>query len=152
MLKRQKVQGPYGRPSSMKRLRTLTRKSKCFTFESYLYFMSLNYLKAPLNLFQPFFLSPVIKLHMTIQMTFKVWVESTYFFLYGIQIRAIWIMICRMFLVCRTPIVIDFHIFSCIFLQFLVKDYVDSLSDPIGIVSEIITHLMNLFWIMRRMN
>ena len=118
MLKRQKVQGPYGRPSSMKRLRTLTIKSKCFTFESYLYFMSLNYLKAPLNLFQPFFLSPVIKLHMTIQMTFKVWVESTYFFLYGIQIRAIWIMICRMFLVCRTPIVIDFHIFSCIFLQF----------------------------------
>ena len=61
--------------------------------------------------FWTFFLSPVIKLHITI---WKVWVESTYFFLYGIQIKAIWIMICR------TSIFIS-PTFSPIFVQFLSK-------------------------------
>ena len=47
-------------------------------------FYNVSILKNVWNLFQPFFLSPVIKLNIW---PFKVWVESTYFFSMGYKLE-----------------------------------------------------------------
>ena len=108
-----------------------TKKIKIF----YLWIMSLFYNVSILtnvwNLFQPFFLSPVIKLNIW---PFKVWVESTYFFSMGYKLEPYesWFVGMSDFL----------HLSDFSFVQF--QRLCISILLALW-VSEIITHLMNLF-------